>query len=193
MQLFTSPIVRRILLLLLTAALMPVILTGCSNEILYLNYNNEELAIALLEDNREDVEAAIADLQQLQENGVLSAYVHHYADSPIEISLTYPSDYVTKTEDSTLYRQLMQRFTSIICMKMVPLHSIPAAFCGVIPIFTIPPPDKRTLVMGRIGLRPTNWRITTTFLTLDIDQLRPPPAPHSEPGAVNFIFFRLVF
>ncbi len=106
--------VSRICSLLLLLPLVVSLCTGCSrNDIIYGDLSAEDLAIALLEDNRDDVEAAIADLQQMQQDGVLKAYVRHDPDSPVEISLTYASEYVTNTIEDRLYHRLMKRFIAI--------------------------------------------------------------------------------
>lgn len=110
----TAQTINRFCCFLLLLSLVAGLCTGCSrNDIIYGDLSAEELAIALLKDNREDVEAAIADLQQMQQDGVLKAYVHHDPDSPVEISLTYASEYVTNTIEDRLYHRLMKRFIAI--------------------------------------------------------------------------------
>lgn len=110
----TAQAVRRICSFLLLLSLVGSFCIGCSlNDITYGDLSAEDLAIALLEDNREDVQAAIADLQQMQQDGALKAYVYHDPDSPVEISLTYASNYVTNTVTSRLYHRLMKRFIAI--------------------------------------------------------------------------------
>lgn len=106
---------RRLLLVIIIglSAVIALLAFGC-HSFEEESMSTEEWAAMMLTEHREDVEAAVADMQSRQAQGVTKAYVHQSSDKPLSISLTYSTEYVTEPlEGNSLYRRLMKKCSSI--------------------------------------------------------------------------------
>ena len=110
MQIFIRSTANRICLFLLAAVLMIITCTSCSNEILYQGATNEELATALLEDNREDIDEAITALQQRRQQTNIKNLKNYQSFNRAQY---FSEDFVAETLGRTLYHRLMKRFCDI--------------------------------------------------------------------------------
>lgn len=73
----------------------------------------EEWAIMMLTDYREDVEAAVTDMQTRQEQGIAEVYIQKVGGA-LEISLTSAASYKTEIlTGSELYERLIKKCMSI--------------------------------------------------------------------------------